>query len=143
MIEQALLISNRVDDKKLTARVNNTASTVYSALGNFRSALQHQLTAMDSLEEGNRHAELRRVGAMDNISSLYLSLKDPQMALDYNAKATQLAESLDAQGMLATLAINRGYAYVDQGKLDDAAKTYLEGLAIATRFPTVSKRRSF
>ena len=72
---------------------------------------------------------------MNNISTLYLSLKDQQMALDYNAKATNLAESLDAQGMLATLAINRAYAYSDLGKLDDAAKTYLQALAIARKIP--------
>lgn len=135
VIEQALLISKRVDDKKLTARVHGMASIIYGALGNFQSALQHQLIVMDAMEDGDRHAELRRVGAMNNISTLYLSLKDPQMALDYNDKATQLAETLDAQGMLATLAINRGYAYSDQGKLDDAAKTYLQALAIARKIP--------
>ena len=131
VIEQALLIASRVNDKKLTGRVNSTASIVYSALGNFQSALQHQLVVMGSLEEGNRHAELRRVDAMDSISTLYLSLKNPQMALEYNAKATELAASLGAQGMLVTLTIDRGYTYAEQGKLDDAAKTYLEALAIA------------
>jgi diguanylate cyclase (GGDEF)-like protein len=135
VIEQALLISKRVDDKKLTARVHGMASIIYGALGNFQSALQHQLIVMDAMEDGDRHAELRRVGAMNNISTLYLSLKDPQMALDYNDKATKLAETLDAQGMLATLAINRGYAYSDQGKLDDAVKTYLQALAITRKIP--------
>lgn len=135
VIEQALLIAKRVDDRKLTSRVNSMASIIYGALGNFQSALQHQLVAIDSLEEGNRHAELRRVGAMNNISTLYLSLKDPKMALDYNDKATQLAESLDAQGMLATLAINRGYAYSDLGKLDDATKTYMQALIITRKIP--------
>ncbi|HSY26920.1 MAG TPA: tetratricopeptide repeat protein, partial [Burkholderiaceae bacterium] len=135
VIEQALLIAKRVNEKKLTSRVNSMASIVYSALGNFQLALQYQLVAIDSLEEGNRHAELRRIGAMNNISTIYLSLKDPQMALDYNAKATKLAESLDAQGMLATLAINRAYAYSDQNKLDDAAHTYLQALTIARKIP--------
>jgi diguanylate cyclase (GGDEF)-like protein len=133
VIEQALLIVSRVNDKKLTDRVNTTASTIYSTLGNFQSALQHQLVVMDSLEEGSRRAELRRIGAMDNISILYERLKEPQMALEYNAKATKLAASLDAQGMLMILAIDRAYVYSDQGKLDDAAKTYLEALAIADK----------
>jgi diguanylate cyclase (GGDEF)-like protein len=139
VIEQALLISKRFDDKKLTARVHGMASIIYGSLGNFQSALQHQLVVMDSMEDGDRHAALRRVAAMNNISTLYLSLKDPQMALDYNDKATQLAETLDAQGMLATLAINRGYAYSDQGKLEDATKTYLKALTITRKIPDQRK----
>ncbi|HXA48006.1 MAG TPA: tetratricopeptide repeat protein, partial [Burkholderiaceae bacterium] len=135
IIEESLLIAQHLKDKKLISRVNSTASTIYSDLGNFKSALQYQLVAMDALEEGNRHAELRRVAAMNNISTIYLSLKDPQLSLDYNDKATKLAQSLDAQGMLATLEINRGAAYADQHKLDDATKAYMRALAIAGKIP--------
>ena len=52
VIEQALLITKRVNEKKLVSDVNSTASSIYSALGNFQPALQHQLVAIDSLEEG-------------------------------------------------------------------------------------------
>jgi len=139
VIEQSLLIAQHVNDKKLISRINGTASTIYEGLGNFQAALQHQLVAMDTLEEGNRHAELRRVGAMNNISTIYLDLKDPKMSLDYNDKATKLAQGLDAQGMLATLAINRGVAYADQNELDMATKAYLQALSIAGK---ISDRRT-
>jgi diguanylate cyclase (GGDEF)-like protein len=139
IIEQSLLIAQHVNEKKLISRVNSTAATIYQDLGNFKAALQHQLIAMDALEEGNRHAELRRIGAMNNIATIYLDLKDPQLSLDYNDKATKLAQSLDAQNMLATLEINRGIAYSDLNKLDDATKAYLRALKISRK---IADRRS-
>ncbi|HEY8025123.1 MAG TPA: tetratricopeptide repeat-containing diguanylate cyclase [Burkholderiaceae bacterium] len=132
-IDKALLIASRVKDKKLTSRVNSTASIAYSAVGKFQKALEFQLVAIDTLEEGNRHAELRRISAMNNIGTLYESLKNPQAALEYFLKAGRLAKSLDAEAMLATLALNRGIAYADLDKTADAAQSYLEALEISRK----------
>jgi len=132
-IDKALLIANHVKEKKLTSRVNATASIAYSAVGKFQKSLEFQMIAIDALEEGNRHAELRRISAMNNIGTLYESLKNPQAALEYYLKAGRLAKSLDAEGMLSTLAINRGIAYSDLGKTADAADAYLEALTISRK----------
>jgi len=132
-IDKALLIANRVKEKKLTSLINGTASIAYSAVGKFQKALEFQMVAIDALEEGNRHAELRRISAMNNIGTLYESLKNPQAALEYYLKAGRLAKTLDAEGMLATLAINRGIAYTDLGKTADAADAYVEALTISRK----------
>ncbi|MBV8635334.1 MAG: diguanylate cyclase [Burkholderiaceae bacterium] len=132
-IDQALTIAARVKSKKLMSRVNGTASIVYGAMGKFQKALEFQLAAMNSLEEGNRHAELRRISAMNNIGTLYESLKNPKAALDYYIKAGKLAKSLDAEDTLATLAINRGIAYSDLGNQEEAAKAYTEALELSRK----------
>ncbi|PRC94247.1 tetratricopeptide repeat-containing diguanylate cyclase [Solimicrobium silvestre] len=136
---QAMQLAKIVNVKRLTSRVNSTASVINSALGDFQIALQYQLAAMDALEEGSRHDDLQLINALNNIGNLYLSLKDPQMALEYYSKGTRLAEKMDDQIMLGMLAGNRGYAYSTQGKLTDAIKAYTESLAIARQ---LSDRRS-
>jgi len=132
-IDQAIAVAERIKNKKLTSRIYSTASTVYSAMGKFQKALEFQLIAMDALEEGNRHAELRRISAMNNIGTLYASLKNPKAALEYYLKAGKLARSLDAEGTQATLSINRGNAYSDLGNHDEAAKAYMEALELSRK----------
>ena len=132
-IDQAIVIAERVKNKKLTSRVYATASTVYGAMGKFQKALEYQLLAMDALEEGSRHAELRRISAMNNIGTLYASLKNPKAALEYYLKAGKLASSLDAEDTLATLAINRGNAYSDLGNHEESAKAYMEALELSRK----------
>ena len=133
VIDRAVAIAAKLNNRKLTSRVYGTASLVYGAMGKFQKALQYQLVAMDALEEGNRHAELRRISAMNNIGTLYASLKNPTAALEYYVKAGKLAQSLDAEGTMATLAINRGNAYSDLGKHDEAAQAYTEALELARK----------
>jgi diguanylate cyclase (GGDEF)-like protein len=132
-IDQAVAIAMRIKNRKLTSRVYGTASIIYGAMGKFQKALEYQLVAMDALDEGNRHAELRRISAMNNIGTLYASLKNPKAALEYYTKAGKLARSLDAEGTLATLAVNRGNAYSDLGNEDEAAKAYTEALELSRK----------
>jgi diguanylate cyclase (GGDEF)-like protein len=132
-IDQAVDIAVRMKSRKLTSRVYGTASIVYGAMGRFQKALVFQLVAMEALDEGNRHAELRRISAMNNIGTLYASLKNPKAALEYYNKADKLAKSLDAEGTLATLAVNRGNAYSDLGDEDEAAKAYTEALELSRK----------
>ncbi|HEX8957700.1 MAG TPA: diguanylate cyclase [Burkholderiaceae bacterium] len=132
-IDRAIAIAERLKNRKLSSRVYGTASIIYGAMGKFQKALEFQLVAMDALEEGNRHAELRRISAMNNIGTLYASLKNPKAALEYYTKAGKLARSLDAEGTLATLAVNRGNAYSDMGDEDEAAKAYTEALELARK----------
>ena len=132
-IDQAVAIASRLKNRKLASRVYTSASAIYGAMGKFQQALEYQLVAMDALEEGNRHEELRRISAMNNIGTLYASLKNPKAALEYYLKAGKLAKSLDAEGTLATLAINRGNAYSDLGKHDEAADSYMEALELSRK----------
>ena len=133
-IVQALALATEVNQKSLTSRANIVASFVYKSLGEFQLALQHQLIAMDNLEEGSRHADLARANAMNSISLLYLALKDPQSGLDYNEKATTLARAMGSQTLMGMLALNRGYAYADLDRLPEAIKSYEESLVIAKKF---------
>jgi diguanylate cyclase (GGDEF)-like protein len=132
-IDQAVAIAVHMKSRKLISRVYGTASVVYGAMGRFQKALEFQLIAMEALQEGDHHAELRRISAMNNIGTLYASLKNPKAALDYYTKAEKLAKTLDAEGTLATLAINRGNAYSDMGDEDEAAKAYTDALQLSRK----------
>ena len=133
VIEQAVLSLKTITSNDVISKVHSEACMTYQALGDFKSALKHQLLAMNALGEGTRSDEYSRARAYNTASNLYLSLKDPAMALGYIDKATQLAESLGAHRMLATLTLNRGVAYSDQGKLVEAGNAYAEAMRLARK----------
>jgi diguanylate cyclase (GGDEF)-like protein len=131
IIEQALVIAKQAGDNRLDFQAHSVAGDLYAKVGNFQTALQHQLTAMEVSDDGDRQSELRRAKTLNNIGRLYLSLKDPKTALEYNAKANDLATKIDSRALMANIANNRGYAYADQEQWEQAISAYTEGLKIA------------
>ena len=130
-IEQALAVAGTAGDKRLNGEVHRIAGDIYVQLGNFPMALQHQLSALDVPDNDDRQSELHRATTLKNIGKVYLSLKNPKMALDYNAKAGELAKKLGAGALIANVANNRGYAFADQDQIPEAIASYQEGLKIA------------
>lgn len=73
---------------------------------------------------------------MNNTSSLYNDLKNPQLALEYNEKARVVAESIGAQDILSALAFIRGSVYSNQGKFEEAKAAFNDGLLIFRKAKT-------
>jgi len=137
--EQALQLAKTVKDRKLTRRVNNTAAVITSDMGDFDAALQFQIASMEALDNNDKHDDIPRINALNNIGTIYLNLKDPKMALDYFDKGIKIAESVDAQNKMAMLTLNRGVAFTDEENYQEAIKAYTETQAIARK---ISDRRS-
>ncbi|MET3106748.1 diguanylate cyclase (GGDEF)-like protein [Oxalobacteraceae bacterium GrIS 1.18] len=138
-IEQALQLAKKVNDKNLTRTVSSNASIIYSELGDFNVALQYQLAAIQLLESKNKHDDLLRIKALNIIGTIYLDLKDPKSALENFDQGARLAESVGAQNSLATLTLNRGAAFTDLERHQDAISAYLEAQKIARN---IADRRS-
>jgi len=134
LIERALPLVRQRNDSLLTSQIESTAGELYGAIGNFQVALQHHLGglgALDNVKEKNWLADLYRARSLNYIGRLYLALKETEPALNYLAKAHDLAEHLNAPGLLSSIANNRGYAYADQEKWALAIPAYEESLLIA------------
>ena len=141
IIEQALVIARTIPDHRVRNQVYSVAGALYSKVGNFQVALQHELNALDSLSdtEGTQ-SDLNRARVLNNISKLYLRLKDPQKALDYNAQADKLLEKIGPDALMADIAISRGYAYADQNRWDAAIAAYTKGLKISTTIGSIANQ---
>ncbi|MFZ6846751.1 tetratricopeptide repeat-containing diguanylate cyclase [Undibacterium sp. RuRC25W] len=131
IIEQALVISKTVSEARLNNEVNTLAGELYANVGNFKLALEHDLSAMALVEDGTRLSELQRAKNLNNISRLYLRLKDQKMAFDYNAKADALAKKLNARVLMANIANVRGYAFANDENWPAANAAYTEAFTIA------------
>ncbi|HEX7642763.1 MAG TPA: tetratricopeptide repeat-containing sensor histidine kinase [Noviherbaspirillum sp.] len=132
-IEQALNIAQQTGDKKLIGSTNDIAGHIYGDLGDFPLALQHALIALSMLEGHEQRDEMRRAAAMNNIGTLYETMKNPDLALEYNEKAREIAERIDAQYILLSLALTRGAAYSQLEKFADAKISFTDALTIARK----------
>ena len=75
IIEQALSIAEKIPDKRVRNQVHSVAGELYSKVGNFQIALQHELSALESLSDNQgKQSDLNRARALNNISKLYLRL---------------------------------------------------------------------
>ena len=134
IVEQTLTTAKQVNDKRLTYQAHALAGELYSQVGNFQNALEHQLTALDAVGSADDwHSEYLQAKSLDNISRLYLRLKNPKTALEYNARAEELAKKIGADSLMAAIATNRGYAYADQQRYESAIVAYTAGLTMSRR----------
>ncbi len=132
MIEGAISQTKNIKITSLNKRrLFMTASLVNLELGDFKMALQYQLSALDLIEAGNARDSVELVNSYNSIGNLYLKLKDTKMALMYVNQGINLAERINSRFMLAMLQLNLGNIYLEQGKLNDATKAYLESLRIS------------
>jgi len=132
VIEQALVISKKIPEQRLHNEVHSMAGELYANVGNFKLALEHDLVAMEIIGEGTRQIDLRRAKNLNNISRLYLRLKDQKMAFEYNAKAFELAKKINAKSLVANIANMRGYAFANEEQWQSATAAYGEAYKIAS-----------
>jgi tetratricopeptide (TPR) repeat protein len=137
-IERALSLSQDANDKEVAFRVNLMAGTININLGNFNSALHYQLAALGAIDGNDVESRLKRSAAMYMITKLYLALKNPQLSLEYNAKARALTEQTNVPRTIVALAISRGDAHAAMNNKREAEKAYTEALSLARK---ISDRR--
>lgn len=137
-IEQAIVLFNKaipiaesINDHNIAQYAYNNLALAENTIGEFQKSLSHFFKAVEHSELVYKNKERRMAVLLNNISLLYMSLKDPNKGLEYNQQAFKMAEKAGSRSMLATLALNRGYAYDDLGEFDKAYDSYLRGLTIA------------
>ncbi len=131
LFNQAIPIAEAIQDHKLAYYTYNNLALAENTIGKFQDSLTHFIEATNHSEKIEKGKERRLSALYNNISLLYMSLRDPDNGFKYNQMAFEMAEKSGSKGMLATLALNRGYAYDDIGEIDKAYDSYLIGLNIA------------
>jgi signal transduction histidine kinase/CheY-like chemotaxis protein len=116
---------------RLAGALHDTAAMCHQEQGDFKSALQHQKTALGLLQGHSERDVYHRAVALNNISLLYSQMGDERQALDYNRQAQGVAEGLHAQAMLATLAIGRCTSYTNLKQPKQADQACQQSLALA------------
>lgn len=84
--------------------------------GDFLLAVTELLKAVEIFETYNSKQPL--ANTYNNLSVLYIRLKNFQEALKFNIKAHDLNEELNNRKLMAILQSNRGYIYGELGQLD-------------------------
>lgn len=124
MIREALQLAKVVNVKSLTRQIDTTFATIDSDLGNFSTALQYQLSALNLLNDYDLHDNLDQIQALSDIGKIYVNLKDPRTALRYFEQGYVLAEKIDAKNKMASLTLNRGVALTGMEKVKEAIGAY-------------------
>ena len=112
-------------------RLNAALGGVHYTTGKFELALDYQLEALRQAEFQPRRKEIAKMNRLGAISALYLSMKDPQKALDTTKNALALAPNLVTPKILTTLLTNQGVAYAQLGKYSDARLAFEKLLSVA------------
>ena len=131
LIRQALVLVEQVPDLRVRYATHNTAAILYSDTSDFEDALQQHLKALPLAEQSGDKREPRELQTLNNLGALYLSLRNPELALEYLQRAKPLAAKRGNRGMLSTIAINMGYALSSLGQHEEAAASYQQALQLA------------
>ncbi len=130
LLHQAIGLAESIPDHKIALFAYNNLASAENLIGEFEQSLSHFLKAVQLSEQIGENQDRNKAVLLNNISLLYMSLKDPQKGLEYNQRAFIEARKSGSQNMLATLYINKGYAYDDQGLAEEAYSAYKEALAL-------------
>ncbi len=132
-VRDALVLLDNIDDAQLRYRTYIQAGRIYADVGDYESALKEYLRSLPIAEAHERDHPKWLAAALNNISTVYLSLHHIDDAMKFIERAIPLAKALNDQRMLSTLYLNRGYAYTDQGRYQDARQAILDALVIAEK----------
>jgi len=134
VIEQALALTAQSNDNLLITKLEYSAGELYSSIGNFQVAIQHQQraqSAIESVRSPTWQTEILRAKTLFLEAYLYYSINDQHTALNYLGKALEVAEQLNAPDLVGQILNSRGtsYAYLKQWNL--AKADYTESLKYA------------
>jgi len=110
---------------------NRTLGNVYSKLGQFEKAMQHQLMALRLAEQQPRRQAHAKLEQFNRLGALYFAMKEPQKALVSFEAALKLAPAVGSETTLASIKVNQGNALAESGRGREALAAYQEALAIS------------
>ena len=128
---RALKLAESIPDHNIARYAYNSLASAENILGNFESSLAYFFKAIDHTGPDTKNRAREMAVLLNNISLLYFSMKAPEKGLETIEKAFLEAKKAGAQGLMATLLINRGYAYDDLNQMEKALDSYLQGLQIS------------
>lgn len=123
LIDEAIVISKKIDDKKLLAKAFNFAGILQRNLANYGQAQNHYETARFYAQQAKDSVQFAY--SLNNIGGLYRILGNRQLAAEYIIQALQIFEKIKDYEGQAFCSINLGILFRRQ-KVFDKALEYLE-----------------
>jgi len=130
-LEKALIISKKLNDKRLIAEQLNNLGAVAEGMSKFDVALKYFEDALDlEIELKNEND----VGTLyGNIGIIYQKWGEDEKAADYFEKALAISKKSGQEEIIASSINNLGTVYEAMFQFDKALKNYEEALALAQK----------
>src|SRR5665647_170020 len=128
---QARSLADQSADPFTLMFFHRTLGNVYSKLGQFEKAVQHQLMAMRLAEQQPRRQAHAKLEQLNRLGALYFAMKEPKNALTSFEAALKLAPAVGSKTTLASIKVNQGNALAELGHSGEALAAYQEALAIS------------
>jgi CHAT domain-containing protein/Flp pilus assembly protein TadD len=127
--EAALILWQKLDDKKWQAKTLNNIGRVYDSLGDKQQALKFYNQSLPlSIEVRDKSQQAR---TLNNIGLVYFSLGDKQQALKFYKQSLSLMIEVGNKSQQATTLNNIGVVYDSLGDKQQALKFYNQSLPLS------------
>lgn len=121
-------VALRSNDPQAQWMLHLARGSLHNTMGQFEPALADILRSKDFALQRPRQARISLLRSQIYAGLVYLSMKNPEKALQTIDEAQALAQELGATQVLGTLQLNRGYAETGRGRLEAARNAYLAAL---------------
>ncbi len=136
-LNQAVAVAEAIVEHDIAQFAYSNLASAENSVGDFKDSIKHYLKALDHTEHLTTGRGWKKSALLNNISLLYMSMKDPQKGLEYNELAFEEAKKIGSKSLIATLFLNRGYAYDDIGRIDEAFESYLKALDVGREINSI------
>jgi two-component system, NarL family, sensor kinase len=127
--KQAILIAEKINDKKQLAIAYGNLGASYQFLGNYDSAVIKYIISEKYLEAiGNKKYQSI---ASANIASIYDNLGNYEQGIFYANKAEKIARDLQDDYCIAAAMINKSNSLINLRRYNEAEKVLLEAIKIS------------
>lgn len=131
LLQAARDFAERSADPFALMLLNRSLANVYSKLGQFEKAMEHQLTALRLAEQQPRRRAQAKLDLLNQLGALHLAMEEPTKALASFQEALRLAPQVGSRTLLASVKVNHGNALAELGRGKEALAAYQEALALS------------
>lgn len=117
---QAMGMADKVKDPLLTGIIFLEMGNIYNMRGNLEDAIMHYTMAIKNLTNAKNYLDIAR--AFCNMGDVYVQKEDYSTANEKFALAIDYANKTGNESFLQWVEVNRGFALIKMGYIDDARK---------------------
>ena len=131
LLQAASGFAERSADPFALMLLNRSLANVYSKLGQFEKAMEHQLSALRLAEQQPRRRAQAKLDLLNQLGALHVAMKNPNQGLASFQEALRLASEVGSRTLLAAVKVNQGNALAELDRGKEALAAYQEALALS------------
>lgn len=124
-------LAARSADPFVLMMLNRSLTSVYSKLGQFEKAMEHQLTGLHLAEQQPRRRGQAKLDLINQLGALHVAMKNPNQGLASFQEALKLTPEVGSRALLASVKVNQGNALAELGRAKEALAAYQEALTLS------------